>query len=276
MRMDYLEIDQFRGIKKLYLKNLGDVNLLLGNNDAGKTSVLEAIKLFESPYSIDDIVRNSRIRFMNTSLSRDIYTQFESLLDLFPFVQEYKCIALGAGIGGTHYDLTVKGELGEVLRLVSENELRGNMGYSRRREPEMISEQEVLTFRGWHYFCNESIPFEIDEFFRYQLRRSGQSKFLWPIIYVAPDDHLHNRNINSVFRMSRHQEQEIVELLRLIDPDIEGLKLQPNDVTRGTNQIIEHRRFGNIPLYTYGDGMKKILSLAANVRSAKVVMMVCC
>lgn len=58
-------------------------------------------------------------------------------------------------------------------------------------------------------------------------------------------------------------------MLRLIDPDIEGFKLQPNSTTGESNQIIEHRHLGDIPLYTYGDGMKKILSLAANVRSAK-------
>ena len=40
-----LNISQFRGINKLEMKNIGDVNLLLGNNNVGKTSVLEAIKI---------------------------------------------------------------------------------------------------------------------------------------------------------------------------------------------------------------------------------------
>lgn len=268
MRMDYLEIEQFRGIQKLRLNRLGDVNLLLGNNDAGKTSVLEAIKLFESPCSMDAIVRNSMIRLMNVYFSRDRYTQLESLLDLFPFDQEYKRIALGAGIDGEHCGLTIEGKLGEILQPVSEDELRGNTSYSRRRES-MISEREVLTFWGELSFRNETIPFEIDESFRYRLLRTRQLETLWPIVYVAPGYHLFNRNAYSVFKLSKSQEQEIVGLLQLIDPDIEGFKLQPNSITGGSNQIIEHRRFGDIPLYTYGDGMKKILSLAANVRSAK-------
>lgn len=269
MRMDYLEIEQFRGIQKLRLNKLGDINLLLGDNDAGKTSVLEAIKLFEMPRSIDAVVRNSRIRLMNASFSRDSYTQLESLLDFFPFDQEYKHIALGAGIGGEHYDLSIEGKLGEVMRPVSEAELRGGTVYGDKYRELEMSEREVLTFWGQLCFCDESIPFEIDEFFRYQLVRSRQSKVSWPIIYVAPGDHLYNQNVRSVFKMSKNQEREIVKLLQLIDPDIEGLKLQPNDMTGGTNQVIEHWRFGDIPLYTYGDGMKKILSLAANVRSAR-------
>ena len=31
MRLDYLEIEQFRGIRELKLEQLGDVNLLLGD-----------------------------------------------------------------------------------------------------------------------------------------------------------------------------------------------------------------------------------------------------
>lgn len=261
MRMDYFEIEQFRGIRGLRLKRLGDVNLLLGDNDAGKTSVLEAIKLFEKPHSIDILVRNSRTRFVNTAVSRDVYTQLESFLALFPFEQEYKCFALGAGINGEYYDLSVKGMVGEVLRPVSEDELRG----SGRRRLEM-SEQEVLTFKGEILFCGESIPFEIDEFFRCGLPlyfRSSES-----IVYVAPGGHLVGRN-SYLLRMDKQQEQETVELLQLIDPDIEGFKLQPNEISRGINQVIEHRRYGDIPLYTYGDGMKKILSLAVNVRNAR-------
>lgn len=86
----------------------------------------------------------------------------------------------------------------------------------------MISEREVLTFWGQLCFRNESIPFEIDEFFRYRLPKTRQSETIWPIVYVAPGDHLFNRNTYSVFRLSKSQEQEIVGLLRLIDPDIEG------------------------------------------------------
>lgn len=264
MQMDYLEIEQFRGIRGLRLKRLGDVNLLLGDNDAGKTSVLEAIKLFEQPWSIDALVRNSRTRFVNTTATRDVYTQLESFLDIFPFDQEeYKYIALGAGIDGRYHDLSINGVMGEVLRPVSGDELRG----SERRRLEM-SEQEVLTFRGELRFYGDQIPFEIDEFFRSRLSSTFRSGALLPIVYVAPGGHLGSQS-NYLLRMGKQQELETVELLRLIDPDIEGFKLQPNEISRGINQVIEHRRFGDIPLYTYGDGMKKILSLAVNVRKAR-------
>ena len=34
-------IDSYRGIRKLKIQDLGDINILVGDNNAGKTSVLE-------------------------------------------------------------------------------------------------------------------------------------------------------------------------------------------------------------------------------------------
>ena len=38
-------VKQFRGIRDLNVDKLGDVNLIVGDNNSGKTSVLEAIML---------------------------------------------------------------------------------------------------------------------------------------------------------------------------------------------------------------------------------------
>ncbi len=44
-----LEVTQYRGLRDFSLKGLGRVNLLVGANNSGKTSVLEAISLAASP-----------------------------------------------------------------------------------------------------------------------------------------------------------------------------------------------------------------------------------
>ncbi len=43
-----LEINKFRGFKKYQIDNIGQVNLLVGTNNCGKTSILEAIQLLKS------------------------------------------------------------------------------------------------------------------------------------------------------------------------------------------------------------------------------------
>src|SRR3989442_759819 len=48
-QLDCLNIEQFRGLRGLRLDGLDRVNLLVGPNDTGKTSVLEAILTYVRP-----------------------------------------------------------------------------------------------------------------------------------------------------------------------------------------------------------------------------------
>ncbi|QDZ40090.1 AAA family ATPase [Euhalothece natronophila Z-M001] len=47
--LEHLMIQQFRGLKNLEMSNLGTINLLVGANNSGKTSVLEAIATYCRP-----------------------------------------------------------------------------------------------------------------------------------------------------------------------------------------------------------------------------------
>ena len=47
--LDRLTIQRFRGLQDLTLDRLGRINLLVGPNNSGKTSVLEAISIFCRP-----------------------------------------------------------------------------------------------------------------------------------------------------------------------------------------------------------------------------------
>ncbi len=51
-----LEIRNYRLFKHLTIETLGRVNLVTGKNNVGKTSLLEALQLYSSKCSIDDIV----------------------------------------------------------------------------------------------------------------------------------------------------------------------------------------------------------------------------
>src|SRR5436309_10614993 len=47
--IDDFHIQGFRGLRDLKIANLGQINLFVGNNNSGKTSVLEAASLFCDP-----------------------------------------------------------------------------------------------------------------------------------------------------------------------------------------------------------------------------------
>ena len=47
-----LHINSFRGLKDLHLEECGPVNVLVGGNNSGKTSVLEALLLLGAPVDV--------------------------------------------------------------------------------------------------------------------------------------------------------------------------------------------------------------------------------
>ena len=77
-----LNITRFRGIKDLSLKEFGDVNIFVGNNNYGKTSILEAIRLFNAPDDIQHIVWSSRSRILPRMGRGD--SIFNAFLTIFP------------------------------------------------------------------------------------------------------------------------------------------------------------------------------------------------
>ncbi|MDI1437167.1 AAA family ATPase [Polyangium sorediatum] len=50
-----IEIEQFRGFSRLALSDLGRVNLVVGKNNTGKTSLLEAITVLADPATMGDL-----------------------------------------------------------------------------------------------------------------------------------------------------------------------------------------------------------------------------
>ena len=57
--IEQLEISSYRGIQCLSLPDLGDVNIFVGDNNTGKTSVLEAIQFLCAPdqYNLVQVAR---------------------------------------------------------------------------------------------------------------------------------------------------------------------------------------------------------------------------
>ena len=59
-----IEINQFRGIRKLTVSDLSDINLIVGDNNSGKTTFLEAIQLlFAKPQlsSIKNVINQRTV-----------------------------------------------------------------------------------------------------------------------------------------------------------------------------------------------------------------------
>lgn len=68
--LESVTIHQFRGLRDLNLDNLGRINLLVGINNSGKTSVLEALAIYCHPLDIRVWISTARQREQESRIQR--------------------------------------------------------------------------------------------------------------------------------------------------------------------------------------------------------------
>src|SRR5258708_27604104 len=84
--IDEFAIHQFRGIRDLKFEGLGQINLLVGNNNSGKTSVLEALFILCDSLNWR---KWSNVAAMREAGVVSSLSQTERLTWLFPQGEEY-------------------------------------------------------------------------------------------------------------------------------------------------------------------------------------------
>lgn len=260
---DTINILEFRGIKDLTLNGMNHVNIIAGDNNSGKTSILEAISLFKNPLDVYNVLKTSRIReelpYFYTS------TLFDSFINMLPQDSLHMSVNASGPIGEIYLDLA--GELKNILVDKDTIDFRRS-GRNSNYEPE---ETETLCFSGeYKTLMNsnfDSTPLEFTQYTRFNDLPRHKSNFL-NISYLSPARHLSGNNISNIVRSGSYKEL-CVYLLQLFDNNIEDILYLKNDLNHRPVECIRHKTLGTMPLSTYGDGIKKVISLANAIASAK-------
>jgi AAA15 family ATPase/GTPase len=265
-----LNIESYRGIKNLKLSSTGQFNLLLGKNNVGKTSVLEAIELVSSPGDIAQFMTTSRGRDRTTFHPMNRLPLLDSILWVFP-VKHYGInndvvrdkISLGAVINSEkiHYYIECK----EVTVLQVEDSRK--MKYKKIEDTEEIRALELnLSTEALNEVTSKQHLITSQQ----GIIRNEQKNILVKSKMVTPVDHRFlpisskslSRNIMS------GDKNNIVKLLQDFDENIEGLEVLVPD---GNVPItyFKHKTMGYVPISIYGDGVRRILTIANAIIQAK-------
>lgn len=261
--IDSLDILEFRGIKKLNLKSLNHINIIAGDNNSGKTSILEAISLLKNPKEIYNVIKTSRIREEGNRLFSP--TLFESFINMLPQDTMHIGISTKGVIG--EIDLELSGEIKNIL--VDST----TMGFSKTNRNSNYASNEIETpcFYGEYKFVinsnYDSIPFEFTQFTKFNDLLRYRLNYI-NVSYLSPARHLSSGNISNIVRSGSYKEL-CVYLLKLFDEEIEDILYLKNDLTQRPIECLRHKTLGTMPLSTYGDGIKKVISLANGIASAK-------
>jgi AAA15 family ATPase/GTPase len=87
------------------------------------------------------------------------------------------------------------------------------------------------------------------------------------IVYVAPFEHLKGNTISQIVKDDDYK-VICLKALQLFDPDIEDMMIFRSDVGNRPVEYLKHKKLGNMPLSTFGDGIKKLLVLSNAIAEA--------
>lgn len=261
-----LYVKSFRGISDLKAEHLNHINLIVGDNNCGKTSVLEALLLLRDPSDFSNVLRVVRLRDQDHSLFAGRVSPYESFCNLFSQPSKEPLIHLSALIWtlGLNEEeeagCTISGEWTRVLLDNSDvfRPSRNSFSHKAVLPPEAEAFDGVLTSVMDGIRTEETIIFhEYSDITGRKVNRYGYLNML----YLSPVDHMKSTIINRIVRDTDYKDI-CLHVLRMFDPDIADLLILKNERTNRPVEYIKHDRLGTMPVSTYGDGIKRVLVLA--------------
>lgn len=269
-------IRNFRLFKDLKIDRLGRVNLITGQNNAGKTAFLEAIRLYASSGSIDVLLNLIKVRqedwqdlrkinsiTVDSHPIRHLFYNYQLLYD------SKKCIHLGP------IDTEDKQLKFYVQRKKSQKTEQA--GYSDRYvvvrylEPNLFMEDTfylVISLNDKPYpilLLDRSLEFEAP-----RLRRISESKS--STVYI-PTNNLSSQELADLWDQiifNNNKDEEVIRALQLLDPSVRGITFVKNRTTpRERIPIIKTEKFREpLPLKSMGDGMMRLFHIIISLVNA--------
>lgn len=258
-------IKSFRGLKDLELENLNNINIFVGDNNVGKTSILEAIYLLSNP-SFNNVLKTASLRSFKYLYGT---SNFDSFLNIFPKNNDIYEIAIKSTNDNEFIDLKIKGYIENVLFDVNEVpelfKIRKKgmfQGQSSIETKQFKGNIIVDASKGLFDKFNEEINYNY--FSRITGRVIDYKKSVYRIHYLSPIDHLIGNVFDSIIKNEKYKEI-CLKILNTFDSDIDDLVILRSEEHGLPVEYIKSKTKGLMPLYTYGDGIKKVLSIANGI-----------
>lgn len=293
--LENVTIHQFRGLRDLELKDLGRINLLVGLNNSGKTSVLEALSVYCHPLDIKVWLstasqREQEMRLYRTRLLDAIRWLFTH--NSASIVEPDKPIIISStGLFSVKKLMASYEEMEEIW--LSEGSNIRNL--SNEEEIENDNEQEIEN--EYTPRVRKGIKLKIGVFpdDGYQLSLLGEPSdlitdfLLWedersyrlsgkrePSLktsVVTPSSHRSEVGQFRLLSEATHQyfKADVVKLLQQMDNNISDIEilLPPESMSSRFNIYIQHKKLGLAPVSTFGDGIRRLLHIALKLASVK-------
>ena len=244
-------IEGFRGIKHVELDDLRNVNVLIGENNSGKTSILEAIQLLSNGNVISNLYRIAFKREVSMAFANSrMPMAADAMIYCFHDSQDMRI------------KVTAETKRSELAYVAIKGETFGYIEEAKKGWNALIGE-EMTGIRGYYEYSVGG--YQNDESFQIGagsriLFKNGMSVI--PMEYLNPaTTQTQHTSIKTMYNVMRGEEREaLIELLRIFDSRIVGI----DKAVRSGRAInfLELESGEMMPLSVFGDGVKKILAIA--------------
>lgn len=258
-------IKSFRGLNDLEMTNFAHVNLILGENNCGKTSFLEAV-YFSTCEKFSDLRYFVRLRHDRPEAD-DIY-----------YIHSRNSKSIEIDYKTSKGPISIKSHIKKNKILFDKDIfLDGYDGpYLPRKRIEdyinavRINGKETNQYVGEYCYNDKTENFSYIPFdFRfYNISRHGSFK---NVVYVSPYEHfdIGFSNLGPIIKNENYYEL-FIQLLRMFDENIDGILYLPGkDILSSAELHIKRRGLEPEPVSLYGDGIKKAITLAYSLLFAK-------
>lgn len=270
--IDELHIERFRGLKGVSLTGLSQVNILVGDNNAGKSSVLEAVALWCSPLDRRSWLDVSRYRGpwpLAQAAPAELTQRLRRIEWLFPHRGNDIESILLRGTG--RYSLEKFEARCEVFEGIPGPGDKNNIA---SESPQMGLDIHVCaTLRHVHPDVREDICADAEYEHRFwELEQTWlrakeddgsdgprQARIELVTAFAHRNEQLQLERLTELTKSGT--KQPIIDVLRRFDPAIRDIEILA-DKGRTPVLTIVHEISGHTPVSAFGDGLRRVLYIA--------------
>lgn len=266
IHIKHCNIGAYKGLQNIELRDLNVINVLTGNNNSGKTSILELLETLEDP---ENMYRwYAGVRFWNARYRSS--QVFDGIRLLFPIdSQEYKILYSFMEASGDEHSIELHADI-EERKFSSEQIYQIDKRYG--MFPDESDSGYIIDGKCMNLTSiidgkqNDAVT--IYDFQGDLLRRIADKKIVFfKTLYLSTVAHVSRIFSLSYILKDAEMHQSLVDLLRIFDEHIK-------DITIINEQPVEYGFILDncneaLPISSFGDGMKKTIIMAAYLLQAK-------
>ncbi|HEX7260627.1 MAG TPA: AAA family ATPase [Luteolibacter sp.] len=265
-----IHIERFRRLEGLRLDNLGTVNLLVGKNNSGKTSVLEALAIANHPtnaFTWIDIGREREMKSARTPVLEVLNWFFPHKM---PRENGFEGAAVIEGHITTGDTLRIEGFYREFRQLDMAPEITDASDLGEEELSEYAATLEVKLHRKGADGHLSHTRSSLHEFSGKRYKEPDTGARLVPCQFVTPVSHRTSRQLLAGIDqvLEERLKPEVVRLMQMLAGDVEDIEIR-SPQGRGAVIHLYHTGIGHVPLSVEGDGMRRALAFASAAALAR-------